>query len=136
MITYSFDRDRVGRWVAERTGGRVGPLCTAIGQERDGELIAGVMYDDFNGASISMHLRCDPPAHPSRKFWWMIFDYPFRQLGVKVIRSAVKESNTRSIHIIERLGGVRTAILPDHYKDGDGIIYSMYPSDCVCLKWR
>jgi hypothetical protein len=52
--------ERIGPWVSEKTGGRWSPgRGTAIGLEKDGELVAGVLYDDFNGANVLMHVASD-----------------------------------------------------------------------------
>ena len=73
----------VGEWVLEKAGGHWNDRCIAIGQKIDDEMIIGVVYDDYTGASISIHSRCDIPAKVSREFYWAIFNYPFNVLKVK-----------------------------------------------------
>jgi hypothetical protein len=109
-------------------------MCSAIGQMRDGILVAGVMYDEYTGASISMHARIDSPGAITKKFWRMCFDYPFNQLKVKRITGLIKATNARSRRLVSHLGGHIEAVLSDYFPDGDGIVYIMRREDCRCLK--
>ena len=84
----------VACWVANLAGGAWVPgQCTAIGlaelnAEGEGELIAGVVYDSFNGASVCMHVAAVPGARWMTKDYLRIcFAYPFQQLKVNKIRS-------------------------------------------------
>jgi hypothetical protein len=133
-ISYCFDRDIVSPWVCERAGGHPTQMGSAIGQMRDGILVAGVMYDEYTGSSISMHARIDSPRSITRRFWWMCFDYAFNQLGVKRVTGMVRETNARSNKLVSHLGGRIEAILSDYFPDGDGIVYIMRREDCRCLK--
>lgn len=133
MISFSFG-EKVGRWVCEKAGGNWTHLCSAIGQEYNGELIAGIMFDGYTGASISMHSRCDDPKHVSRKFFWMIFDYPFNQLKVNRVTGIVSTANTKAKEIDEKLGWIYETTLSDYFPDGDALIYIMRKEDCRWLK--
>lgn len=47
----------VGRWVAMQMNGSFsGDTATAIGLEKDGELVAGIMYENWNGRSLMAHI--------------------------------------------------------------------------------
>jgi hypothetical protein len=133
-ITYSFDAERVGRWVLEKAGGSFTTDMTAIGQECDGQLVAGIVYDGYTKASIAMHSRCDDPAKVSRRFYWMIFDYVFNQLNCKRATGIVPSWNTKAQKTNEHLGWKRETTLADYFPDGDAIIYIMRRDDCRWLK--
>lgn len=133
MITYSFDSEYVGRWVCAKAGGTWTPNCTAIGQEIDGKLIAGILYDGFTGASIAMSSRCDDPRKVSRRFYWMIFDYPFNQLRVKRVTGLVSTANKLAQRVNEHLGWKKEAQLEDYFPNGDAIVYIMRREDCRWL---
>lgn len=132
-MNYCFDSTRVGTWVCEAAGGMCTEASRAIGLERDGLLIAGIMYDGYTGASIAMHSRCDDPRHVTRSFYWMIFDYPFNQLGVKRVTGLVSSANIRAQRTNEKLGWKRETTLSDYFPDGDGIVYVMRREDCRWL---
>lgn len=124
----------VGEWVTEKSGGHWTHLCTAIGEVKNGELVAGVVYDGFTHSSISMHSRIDNPKLVSREFYWAIFDYPFNQLKVNRITGIVKTSNKKAIQLNEKLNFKREALLRNYFPNDDAIIYVLWPQDCRFLK--
>ena len=123
----------VGRWVCAKAGSKWSEHCRAIGWLSKGELVVGVMYDGYTGASIAMHSRCDDPSRVSRKFYQAIFDYPFNQLQVKRVTALVSSANTHAQRIDEKLGFVQEAVLADYFDDGDGIVYIMRRENCRWL---
>lgn len=133
MITFSFDNEKVGEWVVEKAGGQYHDGNIGIGLERNGSLIAGIMYDGYTGSSIAMHSRCDDPAYVTRSFYWMIFDYPFNQLKLKRVTGLVSTGNPGAQKINEKLGWKRETTLSDYFPDGDGIVYIMRREDCRWL---
>lgn len=126
--------EAVGRWVCEKAGGTWTPICQAIGQMHDGQLIAGIMYDAYTGASIAMHSRVDDPRRVSRQWIWAIFDYPFNQLKVKRVTGLVSMANKKAQETNEHLGWKRETTIADYFPDGDAIIYVMRRDECRWLK--
>lgn len=125
----------VGPWVAERVNATYREGDTAIGLlSPDGELLAGVLYQNFNGANICAHIAGTPGGKwLNRSFLWMIFDYPFNQLGVKRITGFVPASNAAARAFDERLGFVPEATLQDMLPGDDLIVYRMRRSECRWL---
>lgn len=110
---------------------------TAIGLEEDGELIAGVLYDYYNGASINMHVAAKPGKRwLNRKFLHFCFWYPFEQLKVKRITGLVPESNMDARKFDENLGFELEATLQDAAPDGDVFVYRMFRHQCKWLDMR
>jgi len=131
-----FDVDRIGPWVCSRAGGTwVKGRGTGIGLERSGELIAGVLYEDYNRANIVCHIA-GVGNWLNREFLWTIFDYPFRQLKVKRITTTVAQSNTRSQRFTQHLGFTLEARLKDAHPSGDLFIYRMMAADCRWLRLK
>ena len=65
----------VGHWVMSRTDGAYNPdRSVAIGLERDGELVAGTVYEMWNGRSVVCHITWDQitPAYLAA-----VYDYPY-----------------------------------------------------------
>ena len=125
---------RVGAWVQAHGGGfyREGTQC--IGLEKDGTLIAGVMYDYYNGASVYMHVAAAVKHWLDREYLRVCFDYPFRQLGCKAVIGLVGEKNHKARRFDEHLGFKLTAAIPEGHPDGSLLIYAMRKSDCRWLK--
>lgn len=128
------ENDYVGPWIAEHGGGfyRDGSQC--IGLEQDGELIAGVLYDYFNGASIYMNVAAAKAHWLDREFLRVCFDYPFRQLGANVVIGLVSSTNAKARRFDEHLGFKLTASIPGGYPGGDLLIYTLRREDCRWVK--
>ncbi|MFK4444634.1 RimJ/RimL family protein N-acetyltransferase [Caballeronia udeis] len=125
------ESQRVGQWVCERTGGVYSAVdSTAIGLERGTDLIAGVLFDHYNGASIAMHVAADGPHWLNRAYLRGCFTYPFVQLGIKKIIGLVDSSNAAARRFDEHLGFVLEATIEDAAPHGDLLIYSMTRAQC------
>lgn len=131
-----FDQPQeVGLWVCARLGGTWCPEAdTAIGLERDGRLVAGVVYDNFLHASICMHVAAEGDHWLTRDFLRAVFSYPFNELGVHKVIGPVDSSNTQAIRFDEHLGFIPEAVLTGAAKGGDLILYSMTRQQCRFLK--
>lgn len=123
------DKNRIGPWVCERTGGTYDHSCSAaIGWEQDGELVAGTLYDQYNRQSICMHVAAEKPV--TKTFVKTCFDYPFNQLGVKKVIGLVDSTNESALRFDSHLGFVEEARIKDAGKYGDLILLTMSRQQC------
>ena len=132
-------KERVAAWVAERmVGGAVwGGGYEALGVEQDGNLIGGVVVDEYvKDVRCSMHCAGDGKQWLSRKFLFAVFDYAFRQLGCRLIVSPVNSENTRSVKFISDIGFVEKCRIKDGSPEGDLIIFVMRREDCRWLSLK
>lgn len=121
-------------WVDAINGGTPDPCACGIGLEQDGRLIAGVKFDNWNGASICMHVAAEPGCRwMTREMLFAAFDYPFNQLQARKILGLVSASNERARRFDEHLGFMLEATLTDAAPDGDLLIYSMTRQQCRFL---
>ena len=129
----------IGPWVAKRTGGvwRQG-RGSVIGLVKDGEIVAGVLYEDYNGAIVVVHVAAKPEKSPwlCREFLWYAFHYPFEELKCKKIIGYVSSANKKAREFDEGLGFEHEATIKDAHPDGDLLVYSMRPETCRWLKIR
>ena len=130
-----FDVDRLGPWVAERTGGTYYPGSgKAIGLERNGNLVAAVLYDNCTGRSVQMHVASDSTSRwMTREYLGICFDYPFNQLKVNKIIGLVDSTNLEAQRFDESIGFVEEHRIKDAGRHGDLIIYSMTRDQCRWL---
>lgn len=128
----------LGPWICERLDTDWLPgRGECIGLADSGRIVAGVLFDSFNGASVCMHIAAEPGSQwMNRKLLWVCFDYPFNQLKVSKILGLVAEGNTAARRLDEHLGFVREATLRDADPSGDLLIYSMTRSQCRWLNMR
>lgn len=129
--------DLIAKFVGERLGSSGFANYTGIGLEEDGELIAGVLFDYYNGASINMHVAAIPGRRwLTREFLHFCFWYPFEQLKVKRITGLVPASNMEARRFDEKLGFELEATLQDAAPDGDVFVYRMFRHQCKWLEMR
>lgn len=107
--------------------------ATGIGWTKDNKIIAGVVYDQYNGANINMHVAGTGKSWLTREYLRTCFDYPFNQLKVKRITGTVPESNKQAIKFDENLGFVLEATLIDAHPDGNLRLYRMFKHECRFL---
>jgi len=132
----TFDDELIYRFLIDRgvelmrSAGQQG-----IGLERDGELIGAIMYENFSGTNVWMHV-----AGVAGKQWInrlllkAAFKYPFVQLGCNRVSGWVDASNLKARRLDEHLGLKQEAILEGAAKDGgDVIIYRMKKEECRFL---
>lgn len=123
------DRSRVLEFVQKYVPLAFVSNMTAVGLERDGELIAGVIYEGFNGHNVWMH--CAIPGRLTREFLHYCFEYPFLELGCKRVSGYVEASNAKARRFDEHLGFKPEARLRGAASDGgDVILYVMTREGC------
>jgi RimJ/RimL family protein N-acetyltransferase len=134
MLT--FDASIVGPWVSQKTGGS---WCEgrgqAIGKLVDGQLVAGVLYEDFNGANVVCHIAGEG-KWADRQFLAVIFDYPFNQMKVRRITVPVCGSNARSVKLVEHMGFVLESRLEQATLDSDLLLYRLFKDECKYLRGK
>ena len=126
----------VVRFVDSINGGSPDPFAIGIGLEKDGQLIAGVKFDNWNRRSICMHVAAKGKDWLTRDYLWVCFDYPFNQLGVSKILGFVAESNKDARRFDEHLGFRLEHSIADAHPDGALLIYSMTRDQCRFLGLR
>lgn len=109
-----------------------------IGLQKDGRLIAGVLFDDYNGSNVWMHVAAEPGRQwLNREFLFACFTYPFKQLNCKRVSGWVEASNTDARRFDEHLGFQQEAVLSSAARDGgDVIIYRMFKEECKYVHKR
>lgn len=107
----------------------------AIGLRRDGELVAGAVYEGFNGRNMWVHLAGLPGrSWLNRGFLQAGFHYPFVLCGVDRLSGYVDASNTDARRFDEHVGFQEEARLKGAAPDGgDVILYVMWRHDCRFL---
>lgn len=133
-VNLCFDAEEIGPWVCDGTGGTwVSGRGTAIGRKVGGRLVAGVLYEDWNGANVSCHIRGDG-NWANREFLWAIFAYPFNQLGVRRLTGLVDSANKVANEFNLRLGFVLECSLVGATPSGNLNIYRMTRDECRFLR--
>lgn len=122
-------------WVARQTNdfGNFG-CAVGIGWQRDGELVAGVAYNEFNGPNINAHIAAARAL--TRQFVRAIFDYPFNQAKVHRVTCLVGEGNAKSRRLCRHFGFTEETRLAGAHASGDLIVYRMLRNECKWLELK
>jgi RimJ/RimL family protein N-acetyltransferase len=107
-----------------------------LGLERGGELVAGVLYEGYNGYNVWMHVAADPGGKwLNRAFLRYCFQYPFVELNCKRVSGYVEARNADARRFDQHLGFREEAVLRGAASDGgDVILYVMRREDCRYLE--
>lgn len=129
MIRYVFDeRDRVGKWVANQIDPTVdwGPFY-AMGVERDGEIVAGVVMNEFNGNNAACHIAISRPGKYIITLFEHFTDYAFNQCRLKRLTGMVPTSKPEVIKFDKHLGFQEEFVMKSAAKDGSDL--------CIMVLW-
>ena len=125
----------VGVWVADRIAGEFySETSSAIGLEKNGVMVAGVIYENWNRASIFCHIAIE--ARLTKAYLKAIFDYPFNVCNVKKIIVPVVSNHVKSIKLVTNMGFTEEARIVDGSQDGDIIFLTMTKENCRFLGVR
>ncbi len=126
------DHQRVGLWMEAHGAAHYRPGSTCIGLEWRGSLVAGTLYDYFNGSSIVANIAIAGPI--TRKWLWYIFAYPFRQLQASVILGFIASDNQKSRKLVRHFGFTELTDIPDADPSGALVLYTMHKDHCRFIK--
>jgi RimJ/RimL family protein N-acetyltransferase len=127
--------DAVAQWVCERTQNDYFPgAFRGIGILKNEEIVCGVAFDGYNGSSIQIHVALKEGHQMTREWLRAVFDYPFKQLGVKKIIGIVDSGNPQALRFDKHIGFIEEAVIKDAARLGDLHILSMTPQQCRFLR--
>jgi len=131
-MALTFDVPEVLAFVREYMPFQAVEGMQAIGLKKDEQLIAGVLYEGFNGHNVWMHVAAVPGKRwLNREFLRACFAYPFVQLGVQKVRGYVEASNDDARRFDEHLGFRVEAVLEGAARNGGNVLlYVMDRSEC------
>ena len=131
-----FDQpERVGHWVAARSGASYSTDTYAFGLEINGELVAGVMYNQlYPKASVAIHMAATKGRYwATREVIQHAFIYPFEHLQVHKLIGYVKEDNLDARQVDEHLGFILETRIKNACVGGDILVYTMTRDQCKYL---
>lgn len=123
------DHARVAEWVGTNLQKPISAPYTAIGwQNERGELVAGAVFNDFNGSNIEVTIY--GPGHMTPDKLRAGFRYVFGQLKCNRLSATTERRNKPMLRLYQRLGFTFEAVRPQYYgphKRNDGILYVITP---------
>lgn len=129
------DEKRLLPWAAERIGiAQFRRDAYSIGVERDGELLAVIVYDTFSDCECHMHVASDGSANwLTRGALAGIFSYPFVQLGFRRVTSLIGNKNKLSMRFCQHLGFEQEGYCKNAMEDDDVVVMGLLQERCRFL---
>ena len=125
------EEDRLLPWAQERIGVIFREDAKAIGLERDGEVVAVVVFDTFSPADACMHIASDGTKRwMSKELLLAAFAYPFVQLGLRRLTGLVPAKNKEALAFDEHIGFVREGYHPHACPDDDLVSLGLLRENC------
>lgn len=105
--------DRVARFVSDQLGFALCPPFTAMGIERNGEVVAGCLFNQFEGAGVHVTVAGKGWTLP---FMRALGHYVYGQLGCERMTLTTEQEDVA--RYAERLGGKREGLMRSHFGKG------------------
>jgi hypothetical protein len=108
--------------------------------DKSDRLLGGVLFTDYWGGSVMMHSAIFSGKGGLRPLIWLVFQYPFVQLGVKKVFGLVPEWNVPARNLDLHLGFKIEYLTDDVFNHAQGpngmYLMSMRKEDCRWLNMR
>lgn len=119
-------------WAQERLCVQFRRDAYSIGLEKDGQIVAVVVFDNFSDVDCNIHIASDgTKAWMSKGLLVTTFAYVFLQLGLARVTGLVDAGNADALSFDEHIGFVREGYHPKAGSNGgDMISLGMLRENC------
>ena len=128
-------KERIGAWVAQQVGqGADWGSFYALGVVSGDAVIAGVVFNNFNGANATCHIAI---ARHTRLIPAMVraaCDYAFNYAGLKRLTGMVPSNEPQILAFDKHLGFEEEFVMKDGAPGADMHVLVMWPDTCRWLK--
>lgn len=129
------DDARIGVWVGERVGVMDWGKFKAFGVERDGGLVAGIIFNRYSWPDIAMHVAGEGGHWLSRSLLKELFHYAFNVCECRRVTGVVHALAESVLEFDRKIGFVREGRARKAAPDGnDLIILGMLREECRFLE--
>lgn len=128
-------KERIGEWVAMQVnqGASWGDFY-ALGIIQNDEVIAGVVFNNFNGANATCHIAIAKQTKLIPKMIEAACDYAFRFSGLKRLTGMVPTNEPRTIAFDKHLGFEEEFVMRDGAPGADMQVLVMRSDTCRWLR--
>lgn len=117
------EKERVSSWVAEQVDQAASwGDCYAMGAEVKGELVGGIVFNNFNLSNATCHIAV---SKPNRLFLEMLdhaYVYAFGQCKLKRLTGLVASDNLKALKLDKHIGFIEEGVMRQAGNQGQDII--------------
>lgn len=125
----------VGEWVAHKVGQNADwGSFYAMGVERDGELVAGVVFNNYNGANATCHIAIDKFTKAIIPLFEAVCDYAFNHCKLKRLTGMVPSNEPDILAFDKHLGFEEEFVMKDGAPGADMHVLVLWPDKCRWLR--
>lgn len=100
----------------------------------DGAFLGGVVLTDCTGAVLTMHAGAVSERWLARDLLWIMFHFPFVQLGVRSVIAPVARTNAHAMSFVSKVGFELDTVIKDVFPGGDDMmVMRMWREKCRWL---
>jgi RimJ/RimL family protein N-acetyltransferase len=125
------DKERVGAWVADQVG-QLSPWggFYAMGVERDGELVAGIVFNNMTDSSATCHIAVSKPTKHFLELLDHGFLYAFNTCKLLRLTGLVEANNTKALKLDKHIGFIEEGVMENAGTGGqDVIVLVLWPEN-------
>jgi L-amino acid N-acyltransferase YncA len=125
------DKERVGSWVAKEVEQRTSwGSFYAMGAEIDGQIVSGVVFNNFNETNATAHIAVSKP----NKLFLELLDhaalYAFMTCSLKRLTGLVEADNSKALKLDKHIGFVEEGVMEKAGSEGqDMIVLVLWPEN-------
>ena len=125
------DKDRVGDWVANQMpDGASWHNYYAMGAEKQGELVSGIVFENFNGHNANVHIAVSKPTKLFLALLDHAFVYAFDTCGLRRLTGLVEADNVKALQLDLHIGFKIEAVMKGAGSAGqDLLILVLWPEN-------
>lgn len=130
-------KEYVADWVAAEVeqSGEWGSYYAMGIEGPDGELSAGIVFNNFNGVNATVHIAVKRVSKLFIKLLRHASHYAFRVAGLKRLTGLVESGNEKALKLDEHMGFRREFVMKGAARDGqDMIVLVMWAEECPWLE--
>jgi RimJ/RimL family protein N-acetyltransferase len=128
-------KDRIGAWVARQVGqGADWGSFYALGVVSGDDVIAGVVFNNFNGANATCHIAIARYTRLVPAMVQAACKYAFNFAGLKRLTGMVPSNEPQVLAFDKHLGFEEEFVMKDGAPGADMHVLVMWPDTCRWLK--
>tara|TARA_R110002110_G_scaffold34535_3_gene117380 strand:- start:1360 stop:1797 length:438 start_codon:yes stop_codon:yes gene_type:complete len=125
------DIKRVGAWVADEVEQRSewGSFYS-MGAEVDGQLVSGIVFNNFNECNATAHIACSKPNKLFLELLDHAFLYAFETCGLKRLTGLVEADNSKALKLDKHIGFIEEGVMQKAGSEGqDMVVLVLWPQN-------